>query len=210
MTSSAAILAHIIKRYRSAYFQKFEKKPSLREISSLLDLDPSSLSKWTGIDTPDNRKVPIHQIPILAVALMMSENEVNTLMVARIEEQIETEPTIRVACEWITAFMQKIYQLDQDEQVVLNAYRELREYYPRGFYLDTEESELIRDAMSAVLKRADLLMSEEDNVGVNPEITQRIEVFKLKTKNKTKQNSPKVSAFKRAIRSAKLLKLLKP
>lgn len=203
MTSSAILLADIVERYRMAYLKDLGRKPSLREISDLIGIDKSSLSRWTGVDATEYRRVPLHQIPVLTVALMMTKDEVDTLMEARIGEQIDADPTIKIACEWLADFMNRAHQLDQDEQVILKTYKELTKKYPRGLHLDVDELDLIKDGMARILQRADKAWLEHDNVNDCTEVIPSNEAYKLKLK--MKKSAPNVSPFKQAIRHAKLL-----
>lgn len=168
-TNSAAVLRRIWDRYVSDVSEA-KGGPlvlSMREVAHRLNLDPSALAKWMSADAPVSRRIPLRHVPSLAEFLMMTKAERDELMEARLSELHETDEVV-VACSWLLETLQPFIQapLDEDETLVLAAFRQARKNYPRGLY--PTEHETMSAMFDAHLKASESLYIEEESV--EPEV----------------------------------------
>lgn len=166
-SNSAAQLRALWNRYSDRYESQIGHKMSMREMSHQLGFDPSTFAHWCSESAPPRRRVPLHQIPHLAKALLASDEETDALMMARISE-LPPDGETAVACCWLAQFLARDGP-DQEEALLLRTFNELRGHFPRGLYLDQEESTTLREMLASLLRRAQELAFEE--AAAEPETT---------------------------------------
>lgn len=162
--NSAAVLRSIWERFASEYEEHRGRPTSMRETCHLLDFDSSALAKWTTIDAPIKKRVPIRHLPALREMLMMTDQEYDQLMEARLAE-LESDNETVIACTWLVKTLTPELQdgpMDNEELAVLQAFRKARQKRPRGLYFDSDEPGLLKGVLDQILKRAQRLHEEEE------------------------------------------------
>jgi len=164
--NSAIVLRSIWERFATEFEEHRGRRASMREASHELDVDKSALAKWMTADAPIKRRVPLRHLPTLRTYLMMSAKEYDQLMEARLAELEPGDETV-IGCTWLLESLapeRDTAPIDQEEQAVLNAFREAREKRPRGLYFDADEPGLLKGLLEEALKRAQRLYEDEDSV----------------------------------------------
>ena len=182
--SSAEMLRRYWDRYTSGYAAKLGRPPTMRETSKAAGLDPSSLSRWTGTATPPDRRIPPHFVPVVATALLLTDDQADELMDACIREVSDRDRGIVAMYAWFVDFYRRTTspKLDAEEVVVLRSFNEARDRWPRGLYGNLDEPMEIRRCFEEVLCRAEGLHAEEAvaEEGVPPPGKERLERVKRK------------------------------
>ncbi|MDE2341962.1 MAG: hypothetical protein KGL63_00990 [Betaproteobacteria bacterium] len=161
---SSTVLRSIWERFAAEYAEHCGRTISMRETCHLLDFDSSALAKWTNKNTPAEGRIPIRHLPALREVLMMTNEEYDQLVEARLIELKPDNETV-IACTWLVETLTQELQaglLGNEELAVLQAFRKARKKYPRGLYFDGEESGLLEVNLEHILKRAQHLHEEEE------------------------------------------------
>lgn len=156
--SSAVVLARIWDRFQSQYKRKLKAKPSKQRYAKALNFTANALSVWMK-DGPDlRRRIPVGAITLLKDALLMTHDEYDELMYARLNELDANEEVMQVA-NWAVS---RVIERDQGENFIVSTFRHIATDYPRGLSLDAEEERILHKFLEALLKRGQRVQELED------------------------------------------------
>jgi hypothetical protein len=148
--SSADLLRALFTRFQRRALAETGVKLSMRKVSeellsrpapeaSAVDSAPASrkpdanaLGRWTKPGDRRNWHIPVGRILDVAQHLQATPAERDALMLARLQEVADTEPTheVLVCGAWVAGRVQEQNELDVDEQAVLSAFRKARAVSP--------------------------------------------------------------------------------
>lgn len=211
--SSPELLQLLWNDFEERYIKQLKHKPSKRLMCEQLDLDEHALSKWMNKDGHKNRRIPVEHIERVAVAMMLAPEHKASLMKVRLREIAEDDPSMKVLLKWVSDTVKESvtrrYALAQDEALVLKEFRKARENFPRGLYLDSDETETLQSVFSSLLKVAEenhIAEARSEEVQDTPEAREQIK----KAMDKMSQISESLrrtrpKSFVAALQSAKLM-----
>lgn len=156
--SSATVLARIWERFESQYQKKLRAKPSKQRYAKALGFTANALSVWMQDGADLRRRIPVGSISALRDALLMSQQEYDDLMYARLME-LGAHEEVMEAANWAVS---RVVERDQGETFVVSVFRNVLDNYPRGLSLDAEEERVLHKFFEALLKRAQRVQEAED------------------------------------------------
>jgi hypothetical protein len=140
---TAKVLERLWQRWQRLHKEEFGSSVSKRYVSqNFFENDASALARWTTAGSRVSWRFPLARLDELVVALELKDDDVDDLMIARIQElQDDAESTELL--NWVARFIQRIElaerTLDTDEQLLVDVWREvkvgrLRGLYPNGLH----------------------------------------------------------------------------
>ncbi len=161
--SSPDLLQGFWKAFEEGYIKQSKHRPSKRQMCAQLGLNEHSFSKWMTKGEKSSRRIPVEHIECVAVAMLLTPKERALLMTVRLREIAQEDSSMNALLTWVAETVAenveesvtRRYALDQDEALVLQTFRKSREHFPRGFYYDSDEKELLRQSFLSLLKVAE-------------------------------------------------------
>lgn len=203
---SAGLLRRYWDGYAAGYEAKLGRPPTMRGTSDSIDLDPSSLSRWTGTATPPDRRIPLHLIPRVATVLMLTDDQRDLLMDTRVRELCGQDKGLDAVYRWFSDFYRRTAspKLDAEEVAVLRDFNDARDRWPRGLYGDVEESTELRCCLDKILRRAEGLHAAETAAERDAAVPDKARLERIKRQMRAARRDAR-SAYTLAKRAARQL-----
>lgn len=135
--------------------------------------DANALGRWTNPGTKSNWFIPIARVAEVSRSLGASPAEADALMLVRLRELAEKDPEhdVLVCGSWIAERVHAQLALDDEEMVLLEAFRKSRTRTPYSV-LDAGRTERVARFFDALVQEhLDELKPEIDDQSEEPELT---------------------------------------
>jgi hypothetical protein len=164
--SSAQVLQGIWARFvKWAAAQPEQPRLSKREVTRKLlqagdgdaKKDASALARWTTAASRENLRIPLRRVRSVVEALEGTPEDLDSLMLARLEElhRHDSEHEVLQVADWAFNLArqqcEKEHALDADQHFLLDTYRIASDRYPHYLFSDLRRRAQFRTLMSQIM-----------------------------------------------------------
>jgi tRNA-binding EMAP/Myf-like protein len=145
------VLARVWKRWSAEHERQFGAKPSMRGVSmNYFDDKPDLLARWTTAVSRPHWRVPLARLEELRVTFQMSQDEVDDLVLARVQE-LDDDEEARVLVAQVVDIVERVSTSDEERQVVA-AWRKVRPNRLLGLDISARGSQDLEKLFDGLLR----------------------------------------------------------